>query len=403
MKKRDFSIQQFWRWLCSGGVLLLCLFWILWSQLELPVGGKYQRVERYPPLIYLPEEGQQPPRINAGAAILVETVSGMILYAKNEHQRKAPASTTKIMTAVVTLEKGNPSDVVTISPKAARTGGSSLWLQAGEKISLSELLEGVMLRSGNDGSVALAEHIGGSEKAFANLMNGKAKEIGALNSNFTNPHGLSAPNHYTTAFDLALISRYGFCNPEFTRIVGTREEAVEWYEGAKTRQVRNTNRLLWSFAGADGVKTGTTNKAGYCLVASATRDGRRFIAVVLNSPDRWGEAARLLEYGFNRFSLKLLAKVDRPVVEVPVRQGNPAQVELYPRRDFMVVIPAGKEGEAQCRLSLDYSALIPPVRAGTTVGKLSYYYKGQEVDWVELYPRERIVRDIWWRRLMRRN
>jgi D-alanyl-D-alanine carboxypeptidase (penicillin-binding protein 5/6) len=268
---------------------------------------------------------------------------------------------------------------------------------------LLELLEGVMLRSGNDGSVALAEHIGGSEKEFANLMNGKAREIGALNTSFSNSHGLSAPNHYTTAFDLALISRYGFGNPEFARIVGTREEAVEWFQGAKTRQVRNTNRLLWSFAGADGVKTGTTNKAGYCLVASATRDGRRFIAVVLNSPDRWGEASRLLEYGFNNFSLKLLAKVDYPVVEVPVRQGNPAQVKLYPRRDFMVVIPAGKEGEAQCRVSLDHSVLFPPLRAGITVGKLSYYYRGQEVDWVELYPRERIARDIWWQRLFRRN
>lgn len=402
MKRRGFSIQKLERWLCSGGVLLLCLYWILCSQLELPVGGRYQRVERYPPLIYLPKVDRPPP-INAGAAILVETVSGMILYAKNEHQRKAPASTTKIMTAVITLEKGSPDDVVTISPKAARTGGSSLWLKAGEKIPLSELLEGVMLRSGNDGSVALAEHIGGSEKEFANLMNGKAREIGALNTNFTNSHGLSAPNHYTTAFDLALISRYGFGNPEFTRIVGTREEAVEWYEGTKTRQVRNTNRLLWSFAGADGVKTGTTNKAGYCLVASATRDGRRFIAVVLNSPDRWGEAARLLEYGFNHFSLKLLAKADHSVVEVPVRQGNPAQVKLYPHRDFMVVIPAGKEGEAQCRLSLDYNALIPPIRAGTTVGKLSYYYQGQEVDWVELYPRERIGREFWWQRLFRRD
>jgi D-alanyl-D-alanine carboxypeptidase (penicillin-binding protein 5/6) len=402
MKRRDYSIRKIRRWFCGAGILLFCLFWLLWSQLDLPVGGRYQRVERYPPLIYLPNAGQQPP-IKAGAAILVETVSGMILYAKNEHQRKAPASTTKIMTAVVTLEKGNPDDVVTISPKAARTGGSSLWLRAGEKIPLLELLEGVMLRSGNDGSVALAEHIGGSEKEFANLMNGKAREIGALNTSFSNSHGLSAPNHYTTAFDLALISRYGFGNPEFARIVGTREEAVEWFQGAKTRQVRNTNRLLWSFAGADGVKTGTTNKAGYCLVASATRDGRRFIAVVLNSPDRWGEASRLLEYGFNNFSLKLLAKVDYPVVEVPVRQGNPAQVKLYPRRDFMVVIPAGKEGEAQCRVSLDHSVLFPPLRAGITVGKLSYYYRGQEVDWVELYPRERIARDIWWQRLFRRN
>lgn len=387
-----------WCWWFFGGGLLLFLLVSGRLGVELPVGGGYRRVERYPPLVYLPQV-VPPPRINAGAAILVEAVSGMILYAKNEHVRKAPASTTKIMTAIVALEKGNRHDVVTVSPKAARTGGSSLWLKAGEKIVLGELLEGVMLRSANDGSVALAEHIGGTEQNFAKLMNIKAREIGAINTNFCNAHGLTAPNHYSSAFDLALMTRYGFGLPEFVRIVGTREEAVEWYQGAKTRQVRNTNRLLWSFAGADGVKTGTTNRAGYCLVASATRDGRRFIAVVLNSPDRWGEAARLLEYGFNNFSLRLLAKADTPVAKVAVRQGYPAQVALYPRRDLMVVLPKGKEGEGQCRVHLDPAALLLPIKAGATVGRLSFYFQGQEVDWVELYPRERIVRDYWWRRL----
>ncbi len=390
-----------WRWLALGGCFLFLLTATFWSHLDLPAGSRYKRVERYPPLIYLPDDGPKP-RINAQAAILVEAVSGMILFAKNEHTRRHPASTTKIMTAIVTLEKGDPAEVVTVSPKAARTGGSSLWLKAGDQIFLGELLEGVMLRSGNDGSVALAEHIAGSEQAFAELMNRKAREIGALNTSFRNPHGLSAPNHYTTAFDLALITRYGFGNPEFARIVGAREEAIEWYQGTKTRQVRNTNRLLWSLAGADGVKTGTTNKAGYCLVASATRDGRRFIAVILNSPDRWGEAARLLEYGFNQFDLKILARVDTPVTKVEVRQGYPTTVELYPRRDMVVVIPKGKEGEAQCRISLDYAALLPPVRAGATVGRLSFYYQGREVDWVELHPREKVLRDYWWRRFLRR-
>ena len=387
-----------WCWLVCGGGLLLLLVVIARLGVELPVGGGYRRVERYPPLVYLPQV-VPPPRINAGAAILVEAVSGMILYAKNEHMRRSPASTTKIMTAIVTLEKGNPHDVVTVSPKAARTGGSSLWLKAGEKIVLAELLEGVMLRSANDGSVALAEHIGGSEQNFAKLMNVKAREIGAINTNFCNAHGLTAPNHYSSAYDLALMTRYGFGLPEFVRIVGTREEAVEWYQGAKTRPVRNTNRLLWSFAGADGVKTGTTNRAGYCLVASATRDGRRFIAVVLNSPDRWGEAARLLEYGFNNFTLKLLAKAETPAVKVAVPQGYPGEVALYPRRDLMVVLPKGKEREGQCRVHLDPAALLLPVKAGATVGRLSFYFQGQEVDWVELYPRERIVRDYWWRRI----
>ncbi|NLM38223.1 MAG: D-alanyl-D-alanine carboxypeptidase [Firmicutes bacterium] len=392
---------KLWCWLfCGGGLLLLLVVgWRL--GVEFPVGGGYRRVESYPPLVYLPQV-VPPPRIKAGAAILVEAVSGMILYAKDEHVRKAPASTTKIMTAIVALERGKLSDVVTVSPRAARTGGSSLGLKAGEKIVLGELLEGVMLRSANDGSVALAEHIGGSEQNFVKLMNMKAREIGALNTNFSNAHGLTVPNHYSSAFDLALMARYGFGLPEFVRLVGTREEAVEWYQGAKTREVRNTNRLLWSFAGADGVKTGTTNRAGYCLVASAARDGRRFIAVVLNSPDRWGEAARLLEYGFNHFSLKLLAEAGAPAVKVAVPSGYPAEVALYPRRDLMVVLPKGKEGEGQCRVHLDPAALRLPVKAGATVGRLSFYFRGQEVEWVELYPRVRIRRAFWWRRLWRR-
>ena len=203
-------------------------------------------------------------------------------------------------------------------------------MKAGDRLILKELLEGLMLCSGNDAGVAVAEHIAGSERNFARMMNRKAKEIGALNSNFQNPHGLRAPAHYTTAYDLARLTCYALRNPEFSRLVAAREEAIQWYQGEKTRKVRNTNRLLWSFAGADGVKTGTTAEAGYCLVASAARDGRRFISVVLNSPDRWGESARLLEYGFNNFTLKLLATPGEAVGRSRRRAGTPARWRFIP-------------------------------------------------------------------------
>lgn len=392
---------KMWKWIGLTICLIGLAVGLTWLDLDLPVGSRYKRVDNYPSLVYLPDYTTGP-SIRASAAILVEAVSGMILYAKNEHQQRAPASTTKIMTAIVALEKGNLEDIVTVSPRAARTGGSSLWLKAGDMLSLGELLEGVLLRSGNDGSVALAEHIAGSEQGFVELMNRKAREIGALKSRFRNTHGLTTPNHYTTAFDLAQITRYGFTHPEFTRIVGAKEESVEWFMREKTRMARNTNRLLWSFAGADGVKTGTTSRAGYCLVASATRDGRKFISVVLNSPDRWGESARLLEYGFNNFTLKQLCQTATPVAKVKIAHGNPAEVALYPRRDLMVVIPRGKEGEAQRRVTLDYAALTPPVRAGSPVGKVSFYYQGKEVDGVELFPKERVRREYWWKRFFRR-
>lgn len=366
-----------------------------------PVDSGYQLVEGYPPLIYLPDYTRGP-AIRAGAAILVETVSGMILYAKNEHQRRAPASTTKILTAVVALEKGNLDDIVTVSRRAAQTGGSTLWLKPGDRLTLRELLEGTMLRSANDGSVALAEHIGGTERNFVRMMNRKAREIGALNSNFQNPHGLRAPSHYSTAYDLARITRYAMHKPEFARLVATKEEAVEWYQGEKTRMVRNTNRLLWSFAGADGVKTGTTNEAGYCLVASATRDGRRFISVVLNSPDRWGESARLLEYGFNHFTLELMADVNQPVARVKIPGGWPQEVEIYPRRPLMAVIPKGKEEEAEKKVYLYPEVLVPPLKPGTAVGEMIFLFKGEEVSAVDLIVTTRVEKDSWRLKLRRK-
>lgn len=376
-------------------------FWLR-LQKERLVGPSYQRVEDYPTLIYLPEYRQGPP-IYAQAAILVEAVSGMILYAKNEHSRRAPASTTKILTALVTLEKGDLKEIVTVSPRAARTGGSSLWLQPGDRLPLGELLQGVLMQSGNDGSVALAEHIAGSEQNFVKLMNMKAKEIGALNTNFVNAHGLRAPSHYSTAFDLAQITRHALMKEEFAQVVSLREEAIEWEQQEKTRIVRNTNRLLWSFAGADGVKTGTTNEAGYCLVASATRDGRRFISVVLHSPDRWGESARLLEYGFNNFTLKLLAKEQTPIQMVTIENGLPQEAPVFPRRDLMVAIPKGREYLGQRRVTIWEKSLKAPLRPGTVVGKVSFIYQGKEVDSVDLVILTRIRRDSWWQWLLRKN
>lgn len=383
-------------------LLLFCLVLAaagtLKNRKEMPAGSGYRHVEGYPPLIYLPDYTRSP-GVYAGAAILVEEVSGMILYAKNEHQRRAPASTTKILTAIVALEKGNLDDIVTVSRRAARTRGSTMWLKTGDRLTLKELLEGLMLCSGNDAGVAVAEHIAGSERNFARMMNRKAKEIGALNSNFQNPHGLRAAAHYTTAYDLARLTCYALHNPEFSRLVAAREEAVEWYQGEKTRKVRNTNRLLWSFAGADGVKTGTTVEAGYCLVASATRDGRRFISVVLHSPDRWGESSRLLEYGFNNFTLKLLASPEIALGQIKTAGGRPCEVPVYPRRPLMVVIPKGEEAHAEKRISLRQDKLTPPVKPGTVAGEVMFFFRGEKVSGVDLIIRERVEKDWWWRRL----
>ncbi|MCL6558998.1 MAG: D-alanyl-D-alanine carboxypeptidase, partial [Firmicutes bacterium] len=221
-----------------------------------------------------------PPVVTAGAAVLVDARTGQVLYGKNEGQKRPPASTTKIMTALLALEGGDLKQTVTVSPRAASVGEASLDLKAGEKLTLEELIYGALLHSGNDACVAIAEHIAGTEKNFVLLMNQKAKMIGAKDTTFKNTNGLPAPGHLTTAKDLAVLTRYALSNSTFQKIVRTREKTIGEQE---KRYLHNTNRLLWSYDWINGVKTGTTNEAGCCLVASAAREGRQLISVVLHS------------------------------------------------------------------------------------------------------------------------
>ncbi|MGB9826330.1 MAG: D-alanyl-D-alanine carboxypeptidase family protein, partial [Desulfofundulus sp.] len=212
--------------------------------------------------------GQDPPRVTADAAVLMDATTGQVLYAKNAHQPRPPASTTKILTALLAIEGGKLDQVVTVSPGAAAVGESSMHLFPGQHLTLEQLLYGALLRSGNDACVAIAEHIAGSEANFVLLMNQKARQLGARDSHFCNPHGLPARGHLSSAYDLALLTRYALKNPTFKSLVSTR------YHGFSTPpwgeyHLHNTNRLLWSYQGADGVKTGTTSEAGMCLVASA--------------------------------------------------------------------------------------------------------------------------------------
>ncbi|MDS1029068.1 D-alanyl-D-alanine carboxypeptidase family protein [Bacillota bacterium LX-D] len=236
--------------------------------------------------------------VSAQAYLLMDAKTGQILLEKNAFEKRAPASTTKILTAIMALEQGGLERKVKVSPHAASIGESSIYLEPGEEISVLRLVQGALIKSGNDATVALAEYYCGSEELFSVLMNRKAKLLGAFNSNFKNPNGLPLKNHYTTAFDLAQMARYSLKNPIFKEIVSTKEMKIPYENKSWARYLKNTNKLLWKYPGADGIKTGTTREAGCCLVASATRGNRQLIAVVLHSFDRFGEAARLLDYGF---------------------------------------------------------------------------------------------------------
>ena len=239
--------------------------------------------------------------VSAQSAIVIDAVSGRVLFKKNAYERRGMASTTKIMTALLALERLNVDDIVTVSAVAAGTEGSSIWLSPSEKMSVNDLLYGLMLSSGNDAATALAEYTSGSVEAFTLLMNRRALEIGAYNTNFTNPHGLPDSNHYTTAYDLALIAAEAMKNQAFAEIVATKNKTISWEGSQWDRSLSNHNKLLKMYDYATGIKTGFTKKDGRCLVSSAQKDGRLHICVTLNAPDDWNDHIAMHEYCFAEY------------------------------------------------------------------------------------------------------
>jgi D-alanyl-D-alanine carboxypeptidase (penicillin-binding protein 5/6) len=262
-----------------------------------------------PPLLEfldLPRPASQasPTQVSAASAILMDAATGEVLFEQNADAPRPPASITKILTALVILERGRLEDTVVVSQEAASVAGYRLGLRRGQRISLRDLLAAILIRSANDASEAAAGHVGRGVPAFVALMNAKAQELGMHHSHFENPHGLDEPGHYTTARDMAVLTRAAMEHPAFAQLVRTRETTVKiWQPGPRgllqrARTIQTHNKLLGRLEGADGVKTGYTDAAGRCLVASASRGGQRMIAVLLKDPQRWTDAATLLELGF---------------------------------------------------------------------------------------------------------
>ena len=244
------------------------------------------------------------PKTNSRRYIVYDRISKSMIIGKNEDIKSAMASTTKIMTTIVILEKADLNETVTVSAKAGGTGGSRLGLKRGDKASVRDLLYGLMLRSGNDAAVALAEHVGGSVKGFAELMNEKAIELGLTNTHFVTPHGLDDANHYTTALELAKLTDYAMNNETFAKIVGTKSTTI--YINNQSRQINNTNELLGVLNGVVGVKTGFTNNAGRCLVTETKRNNMDIITIVLGADtkkDRTKDSVNLIEYTFSKYKM----------------------------------------------------------------------------------------------------
>ena len=317
--------------------------------------------------------------VSASNACLIERITGHVLFEKNMNEKAAMASTTKIMTAITALENSSPDSVVTVSRNAAFQEGSSAYLRDGDKILMGDLLYGLMLNSGNDAAVAIAEHISGDTDSFADVMNEKAKELDARNTNFVNPNGLYHEKHYTTAYDLAKISAYAMGNTGFREIVSSKTKAVTIQNTGAKMYFLNHNKMLKIYDGASGVKTGFTKKSGRCLVSAAERDGIELIAVTLNAPDDWNDHKNMLDFGFSKTGYKTILKKGTVLGEKTVGEYI---VKFLCAEDVSVPY-FGKDS--------DYSAvthiadnLYPPINTGEKIGICDIVYDGRVIKQIDL-------------------
>ncbi|MFC3286302.1 D-alanyl-D-alanine carboxypeptidase family protein [Litchfieldella rifensis] len=374
---------------CLSALLLLCV-----AAFSLPAASQQPDT----PQAMIPS----PPQLAASSWILMDAESGEVLAAHNADERLPPASLTKLMTAYLVeheLNQGNIAmdDMVNVSEKAWRTGGSKMFIEVGNQVSIQDLLYGIIIQSGNDASVAVAEHIAGGEQPFADLMNQHATRLGMQNTNFVNATGLPNPEHYSSARDLARLSRHIIEDyPEHYAIY-----AEKFFTYNEIRQP-NRNRLLWRDPSVDGLKTGHTDEAGYCLVASAKRDDMRLISVIMGTASeeaRVQETQKLMSYGFRYYeTLKLY---DQGAVLNTPRIWGGAQNELRVgvEEDVSMTVPRGRSDELTARLNLQES-ISAPVQAGDRVGSLEIKMGDEVLGELPLVALETVEQGGFFKRLL---
>jgi len=324
------------------------------------------------------------PAVGGAAAILVNMEDGRVLYEKNADARRAIASTTKIMTGIVALESLPLDRVVTASKHATDAGESEIWLVPGEKLSVKDLLYALLVKSGNDAAVALAEASAGSEKAFVERMNAKAAELGMKNTHFSNPHGLDGKDHYSSARDLSILGRYAMQSELFRTVVGTAKTTIPWPGHTYDRVLKNHNTLVGKIPYVTGIKTGYTGKAGFCLVASGMRDGVSTVTVILGEPNKASvdkDTLKLLQYGFSRYRRVVLAEkgVEMAQVDVPYHFHDRLPLVTDARLEKTVYV-----GDKVGRTVSVQSDLTLPVAAGDVVGTVAYQLEGRAAGTVDL-------------------
>ena len=312
--------------------------------------------------------GTTPPGVSADCAILIDADSGRVIWQKNADERRAMASTTKIMTALVALREVELDRIVEISPMAVGIEGSSVYLYEGEKLTMEDLLYAMLLESANDAAAAIAIAVSGSIEAFADAMNACATDLDLHDTHFTNPHGLWDAEHYTTARELATITQHALRLPAFRTIVSTYKHTIPLNETEGVRLLINHNKLIKLYDGAIGVKTGYTKKSGRCLVSAAERDGITLIAVTINAPDDWRDHTAMLDYGFSVSARYTLGDAGTLLYTVPVTGGNIDYVTVANSMPLAVTLPADAPAP-EVRLELPHM-LYAPIEADQVIGRL---------------------------------
>lgn len=307
---------------------------------------------------------------SAKAAVLIEAETGEVIFRQNENARLPMASTTKIMTALVAIEALPPDTVVTATPVSVGVEGSSIYLCEGETLTLEDLLYALLLESANDAAVAIAVAVSGSVEAFADRMNEKAASLGLTNTHFVNPHGLDAEEHYTTAYELALIAKAALENPVFRKICATERKTIPLHNTEGVRLLLNHNKLLGSYEGCIGVKTGYTKKTGRCLVSAAERDGVTLIAVTLGCPDDWRDHTAMLDYGFALYECVNLCEPGFYHAPMWVISGEQEYV-MVENTDTLAAVLRRDHGPIRCTVELSKFEFAP-IACGQVVGRLVF-------------------------------
>lgn len=324
--------------------------------------------------------------VSAKACIMIESTTGNIIYEKDSHESLPMASTTKIMTTILSLESGNLDTPFIVDSNAIKVEGSSMGLLEGDTVTKRALCYGMMLPSGNDSANATAVKVGGSIENFASMMNSKAKEIGMNNTLFVTPSGLDEGEHHSTAYDMALLTRYALKNPDFRKICGSLSAQVEFGNPPYNRWLKNTNKLLNMYDGVIGVKTGFTDDAGRCLVSACERNGITLIVVTLNAPNDWNDHISLYDYGFNQVAFY---SPEDECFTVNVVGGTKDTIKLERSQEILLPKVSGCNTEYQSKVYLNNFEYAPIVK-GESLGYIEYSYNGEVVATSDLVSNESI-------------